>query len=113
MESVVFYLKEQGIPATAIIADPHGFDTYDSMRRARYLYDMQQVIIFTQAFHLSRSVYIARRLGIEARGISTDMHTYYDARRFQIRESAARVKAFVEVELLDAIPTSQEKVPLE
>lgn len=110
--TVRLYLENNGVEPSMIVTDPYGLDTYDSMRRAKHLYNVDTVVIFTQGFHLARSVYIARRLWLEARWVPTDRHQYYDAKRFSIRESAARIKAFVEVEILDARPASREKVEL-
>jgi len=91
------YLLEQNIPAKDIFLDHAGFDTYDSLYRARDIFQVEQLIISTQDFHLSRAVYIARKLGIEAFGIRTDRHIYGGENFYQAREALARIKAHVEV----------------
>lgn len=63
------YLLEAGIPAGDIFLDHAGFDTYSSMYRARDVFLADSITVVTQDFHLPRSVYIARHLGIEAYGI--------------------------------------------
>jgi SanA protein len=62
------YLLSEGIPADDIFLDHAGFDTYSTMYRARDIFNVDSVIISTQAFHLPRSVFIARSLGLTAEG---------------------------------------------
>ncbi len=100
VRAIVDYLQEKGIHEDEIVVDGAGFDTYDSMRRAKNLYEVDSMLVFTQAFHLSRSVYIANRLWVETYGITTDRHEYVRALRFAFREAGARVKAFLDVEIL-------------
>lgn len=66
------YLLEAGIPAGDIFLDHAGFDTYSSMYRARDVFRASSATIVTQDFHLPRSVYIARHLGVEAYGIAAE-----------------------------------------
>ncbi len=85
------YLLANGIPTEAIFLDHAGFDTYSSMYRARVIFLVDSAIIVTQSFHLPRSVFIARRLGINAYGLSADRHIY--GVRNNLRELLANVKA--------------------
>ncbi len=62
------YLIKQGIPEQDIFLDHAGFDTYSSMYRARTIFDVSSLIIVSQLFHLPRALFIARTLGIPARG---------------------------------------------
>lgn len=91
------YLLTKGIPAEDIFLDHAGFDTYDSMYRARDIFDVETLIISTQDFHLTRAVYLARALGIEAYGISADRRSYVAIKRNQLREILARFKAFLNI----------------
>lgn len=91
---------DAGVPERVIIVDPAGVDTYDSMRRAKEFYKLDRVVIFSQWYHLARSVYIARGLGIDARGWAVDGHDHADVSYFSMREILARVKAAVEIELI-------------
>ncbi len=97
------YLLEKGVPEEDIFMDHAGFDTYDSMYRAREIFGARSLIISTQEYHIHRSLYIARRLGLEAQGypapnIASGL-TYS-----QIRESLAKVKAVLDVELFRRPP---------
>lgn len=91
------YALSKGVPAEDIFMDHAGFDTYDSMYRARDIFEIKSAVVVTQRFHLARSVYIARVLGIDATGASADKHVYIKGRLFEIREVLARVKAFFEL----------------
>lgn len=48
------------------------FSTYDGMYRAREVFRANSAVIITQDFHLPKAVYTARRLGLQAAGISAD-----------------------------------------
>ncbi len=107
------YLLKQGVPAQDIFMDHAGFDTYSSMYRARDVFQVRDVIVVTQAFHLPRAVFLARSLGLEAVGLVADRRTYTQASRLKsaVREPLARVKSFLETLLRvkpkylgDAIP---------
>lgn len=63
------YLVEAGVAPEDIFLDHAGFDTYSSMYRAKEVFGVTDAIIVTQSFHMPRSVFIARTLGIEAYGI--------------------------------------------
>ncbi|MDI6816997.1 MAG: ElyC/SanA/YdcF family protein [Actinomycetota bacterium] len=107
------YALSKGIPAEDIFMDHAGFDTYDSMYRARDVFEVKSAVVVTQRFHLARSVYIARALGIDATGVSADKHVYMKADMFEIREAAARVKAFFELHITRPKPRFLgEKIPI-
>lgn len=97
-----------------IFMDHAGFDTYDSMFRAKEIFGIKSAIIVTQDFHINRSVYIARNLGIDAYGFAVDESIYKASLRFnwRIRELLTRVKAFKDV-LISSNPTYLgKKIPI-
>jgi len=49
-----------------IYEDFAGFDTYDSLYRAKDIFKADELVLFTQNFHLRRALYIADKLGIKA-----------------------------------------------
>ena len=83
--------------------DHAGFDTNDSMYRAKEIFQAKSIIVTTQKYHASRSVYIARRLGLEAQGYSAPDIAYKKSYNY-LRESLAKVKAFLDVELFRRPP---------
>ena len=76
VKSMKTYLNMKGVPDSVIFTDHAGFDTYSSMVRARNVFEVDSLIIVTQAFHLRRAVYIARKQGLVAYGYQSDMHRY-------------------------------------
>ncbi|HEY8347401.1 MAG TPA: ElyC/SanA/YdcF family protein [Symbiobacteriaceae bacterium] len=91
------YLEERGVPPEDIFMDHAGFDTYDSMYRARAVFAAEDVIVVTQEFHLPRALWIAHRLGLKAQGVVADRHRFGVEDYYEMREMAARLKAFGEV----------------
>jgi SanA protein len=87
------------IPGEDIFMDHAGFSTYDSMYRARDVFEVKDLIIVTQEFHISRAVFIARKLGLEAVGYAQSQSKFPLKTRlsWEIREYLARVKAFISV----------------
>lgn len=83
---------EQGIPAPDIFLDHAGFSTYESMYRAKEIFQAKKVLIVTQEYHLYRAIYIAEKLGLDAYGIACDTTTYYGQTLRDIREILARNK---------------------
>ncbi|OFZ66644.1 MAG: hypothetical protein A3D92_17335 [Bacteroidetes bacterium RIFCSPHIGHO2_02_FULL_44_7] len=96
-EDMRISLMEAGIPDSVITLDYAGFDTYDSMIRAKKVFGQQRFIVVSQDFQNERAVYIARSFGIEAWGYNAEAVTSYGGLRTQVREFFARGKAYVEV----------------
>lgn len=106
------YLIARGVPEEDIFLDFAGFDTFDTMYRARHVFEVETAIVITQAFHLPRSVYTARAMGINAYGITADKHIYRDRQSYFIRERLANVKNFIEVSLGGRSKFLGEKIPI-
>jgi len=86
------YAISKGVPSQDIFMDHAGFSTYESMYRARDIFQCERIIIVTQNYHLYRAIYNARSFGMEAAGISSDLRSYARQTHFDIREAVARVK---------------------
>ncbi len=97
VEVVKNYLLEQGIPKEKILLDYFGFDTYDSLYRARDVFGIKNIIISTQDFHLPRAIFIAQSLGLQAYGITADKQKYKNMELNIGRELLATVKAYFDV----------------
>lgn len=106
------YLLEKGVPGEDIFLDHAGFDTYDSIYRAREIFGVSSLIISTQNFHLSRAIYIAKGLGLEVSGISANRRTYVFSTNYNLRESLARVKAFFNLLLKSESKFLGEPIPI-
>jgi vancomycin permeability regulator SanA len=72
--------------------DHAGFSTYETMYRAKEVFQARKVVIVTQEYHLYRAVYIAKQLGMEAYGVSSDLRTYIGQSKRDVREILARCK---------------------
>ena len=81
-----------GIPSEDVFMDHAGFSTYESMYRAKEVFQVKKVIIVTQSYHLYRAIYIARSLGLDAYGVDADLVSYRGAVQREIREFLARGK---------------------
>ena len=88
------YAIDAGIPSADIFKDHAGFSTYETVYRAKEIFDAQRVIIVTQEYHLYRALYIAEKLGLEAYGVASDYHTYVGQSMREGREILARCKDF-------------------
>ena len=89
------FAEEQGIPSEDVFMDHAGFSTYESVYRARDIFQVRRMVIVTQEYHLSRALYIAKRLGIEAWGVPADPRTYSGQTARDLREILARDKDFL------------------
>lgn len=88
----------KGAVAEEVFMDHAGFSTYESMYRAKEVFQVEKVVIVTQKYHLYRAVYNARRLGLDAYGVAADGQYNYSlpVRTFNnARESLARCKDFL------------------
>lgn len=98
------YAVDKGVKSDHIFMDHAGFSTYESMFRARDIFQVETAIIVTQGYHLFRGLYIANELGLDAYGVPSDQRQYVGQVKRDIREVAARVKDFFGV-LLQVKPT--------
>lgn len=89
------YAIEKGIPSENIFMDHAGFSTYESIYRAKYIFEAKKVVIVTQEYHLYRALYIANQLGLEAYGVGADPRQYVGATYRELREILARDKDFI------------------
>ncbi|MCL1929478.1 MAG: YdcF family protein [Treponema sp.] len=91
--------KSPDIPQENIFMDHAGFNTWDSMYRARDVFEVKDIIIVTQEFHIARAVCIARNLGLDAVGYAVNQNRFSKAtiRYWGFREYMARVKAFLSI----------------
>lgn len=98
------YALNANILEDDIFMDHAGFSTYESMYRAKEIFGIDKMIIVTQKYHLSRAIYIARNLGIEAYGVASDYRSFSGQFYRDCREVLARVKDFF-VALIQPKPT--------
>ena len=103
---------DEGVPSSDIFMDHAGFSTYESIYRAKEIFEADKIIIVTQQYHLYRALYIAEKLGIEAYGVNADYCTYRGQSSREVREILARCKDFVNA-IFQPEPTYLgEKIPV-
>ena len=86
------FAVEQGVPSEAVFMDHAGFSTYESMYRARDVFQVQRALVVTQEYHLYRALYDGKQLGLEVWGVPAKKIRYGGQRRRDIREILARNK---------------------
>lgn len=74
--------------------DHAGFSTYETIYRAREIFEADNIIIVSQKYHLYRALYIAEKLGIKSVGVSADLDIYRGQTKRDLREILARDKDF-------------------
>ena len=89
------YAIEKGVPSKDIFMDHAGFSTYESVYRAKEVFEVKKMIIVTQKYHLYRALYIADRLGINAYGVNSNPKKYSGQIFREVREILARNKDFI------------------
>ena len=122
-----------GVPSADVFMDHAGFSTYDSiyrakavfqarrvlivsqeyhLYRAREIFGAKKVVIVTQEYHLPRALWIARRMGLEAVGVACDPRRYAGQTYRDLRELAARDKDFLKCLRMPEPKYLGEAIPL-
>jgi len=105
-------LVRDGVPGRVIFEDHAGFDTWASIVRARGIFGVRSAVIVTQGFHMPRALYLADAAGIDASGLTADLHSYgVQGVKSDLREALSRVKAVADV-TLDAPAMGGPPVPI-
>ncbi|HRQ91147.1 MAG TPA: ElyC/SanA/YdcF family protein, partial [Bacteroidia bacterium] len=78
-----------GVPDAAIYQDHAGFDTLDSVVRAKQVFGQEELIIVSQPFHNERALYLARHHGIRAQGWDADDVPHCSGLKTRLREKLA------------------------
>ena len=104
---------DHGVPSEDIFMDHAGFSTYESMYRARDIFQVKKIIIVTQRYHMYRALYVAQAMGMEAYGVESDPRQYGGQKMGDLRELLARPKDLIYTIVMpkptylgDAIPVS-------
>lgn len=99
------YLIEKGVPKDKIILDHAGYDTYDSMYRSKAVFNISDAIVVTQEFHLPRTLFVAKNLGLNYIGYIAKTRVYKPSNQLLFREKLANLKAVWEI-IIDQGPTT-------
>ena len=107
------YLVGKGVPSEDIYMDHSGFSTYDSMYRAKSTFGIRSVVVITQQYHLYRSVYTARSMGMNAVGVPAIKVDRTGQRMRDLREILSRDKAYVDCIRKEKPKVTGDKVDME
>jgi len=104
VNTIHHWLRKKAVPERDIFTDYAGFSTYDSIVRAKEVFEVQTAILVTQEYHLPRALHIASSLGIDAQGLVADRRGYRHIVRYTAREIPARVKDYFYANMLKPAP---------
>lgn len=94
------FLLEQAVEENNIFVDPYGYGTYESCYRLSREFKIKSAIAVSQKFHLPRIRYTCQKLGTKIIGVSANLRDYKeDFLGPIVRESLARVKAWLQVDI--------------
>jgi len=65
-------LVAAGVPASRVVPDYGGNDTYSSCSRARNVFGVTSLIVVSQTYHLPRAVASCQMVGVDAIGVGDD-----------------------------------------
>lgn len=88
------YAIDKGVPSEDVFMDHAGFSTYESIYRAKEIFQVKNMVIVTQEYHLYRALYLAEKFGLVAHGVSCDYYIYSGQKMREVREILARNKDF-------------------
>src|SRR5262245_4536962 len=97
------WLRARGVPDAAIVDDPCGFRTLDTMDRARTVYGIATAVVVSNDFHVPRAVFLGRQLGLDVVGVAAPQLEEWATGiglRNRGREVVARAAAWLDVFVL-------------
>lgn len=100
-----YIINNMNINESNVFLDHAGFSTYESIYRAKEIFNVKKAIIVTNGYHLSRALYISKRMGIEAYGVASDLRQYRDISNYIRREKIAQIKDYIYVNILKPEPS--------
>lgn len=98
------YLVKKGVMPDDIFMDHAGFETYDSVYRAKEVFLAKKVILVSQKEHLIRGLYIGKKVGLDVLGVPCENYETIELKYQKSREFLARLKAFARCEILKNEP---------
>ena len=108
------YAVELGMPAEDIVLDYAGRRTYDTCYRAKAIFNLTEVILVTQTYHLPRALFTCNALGLPSIGFSADQRIYRKSSLliWNIREIPSTIMSLVDVWLRHSIPVLGKQEPI-
>jgi SanA protein len=89
-EAMRQYALALGVPDEAIVLDYAGRRSYDSCYRAHDIFQVDEVIVVSQRFHLGRILMLCNGLGVDAVGVAADYQRPWGYSRLSLTWSRLR-----------------------
>ncbi len=95
-EAMEKYLVEHNVPKQKIFRDNAGFSTFETVYNSKKKFNVKSAYFLSQAFHLPRLLFTAKRFGINAFGLQCNFHKYSRNKhiKWRMREIPSRLKDF-------------------
>lgn len=97
-------LVSLGVPESAIVRDYAGFDTLDSVLRAREVFSQVSLLVVSQRFHNERAICIGQHHGMDLYGVNAVDVSGPLGVKVRFREKLARVKTLLDLHLWKSRP---------
>ncbi|HQE93336.1 MAG TPA: ElyC/SanA/YdcF family protein [Anaerolineae bacterium] len=108
------YALAQGVPRDDIVLDYAGRRTYDTCYRARDIFQVRDVVLVTQRYHLPRALHTCHALGLNAVGYVADRQSYprRDLVWYWMREVPALWRGWWDTYIAHPTPVLGEPLPI-
>ncbi|MBN2002473.1 MAG: YdcF family protein [Anaerolineae bacterium] len=108
------YALEQGIPRGDMVLDYAGRRTYDTCYRARAIFQVDEVVLVTQRYHLPRALETCRGVGVNSIGYVADRQPYprRSMARYITREVLAMWQSWWDVYIWRPTPVLGDPLPI-
>lgn len=97
-------LRDRRVRDEDMTLDYAGFSTFDTLARARDVFDVEHALLITQDWHLPRALFIADALGLEVSGCAVPAGPVAGVWRLQLREWVARAATLGDLYLWGRAP---------
>nr|WP_276898232.1 ElyC/SanA/YdcF family protein [Pedobacter kyonggii] len=91
------YCYEHGVDTNKIYLDYAGFDSYSTLYRSKFIFNIDTAILISQKYHLNRCINIGNKLGVKSYGFAADQGTYQGFKYASFREYFAVVKSTIDL----------------
>lgn len=93
------YALNLGVPEEDIVLDYAGRRTFDTCYRAKNIFGVDEAILVTQKYHITRALFTCNGVGVKSVGVPSDVRTYRKLSRliWNVREMPATLVALWDV----------------
>lgn len=93
------YALSLGVPEEDIVLDYAGRRTFDTCYRAKNIFGLDEAILVTQKYHITRALFTCNGVGVKSVGVPSDVRTYRKLSRliWNVREMPATLVALWDV----------------